>query len=84
MSAISIRTPHFHSERHVVDTLFADVFLGVMIIRGENLAMFGESIDDGPLVEAPLYVVLRRIAEVSDQDHQQKGVSVDLGFLDDI
>jgi hypothetical protein len=56
-----------------------------MIIRGENLALFGESADDGSLVEAPLDVVLRRIAEMKEMgDQHAKGVSVDLGFLDDI
>ena len=73
------------SERQSVDSVFADVFLGVMIIRGENLALFGESADDGSLVEAPLDVVLRRIAEMKEMgDQHAKGVSVDLGFLDDI
>lgn len=65
-----------------MDSVFADVFLGVMIIRGENLALLGESVDDGALISAPIDVVLRRIAE--EREHQEKGVSVDLGFLDDI
>jgi len=65
-----------------VDSVFADVFLGVMIIRGENLALLGESVDDGPLISAPIDVVLRRISE--EREHQEKGVSVDLGFLDTI
>ena len=56
-----------------------------MIVRGENLALFGESVDDGQLVEAPLDVVLRRMAEMKEMgDQHTKGVSVDLGFLDDI
>ena len=68
-----------------MDYLFADVFLGVMIVRGENLALFGESVDDASLVEAPLDVVLRRTAEMKEMgDQHNKGVSVDLGFLDDI
>lgn len=73
-------------ERHVVDSLFADIFLGVMIVRGENMALLGELSDDGALVEAPLDVVLKRIAEVGELsgDPNAKGVNVDLGFLDDI
>jgi len=72
-------------ERHITDSFFADVFLGVMIIRGENLALFGESTDDGPLIEAPLDIVLRRQAELNEKiDPHHRGVTVDLGFLDDI
>ena len=72
-------------ERHVVDSLFADVFLGVMIVRGENMALLGEICRDESLVEAPLDVVLRRIAENSELPVDQGGraVNVDLGFLDD-
>lgn len=73
-------------ERHVVDSLFADIFLGVMIVRGENMALLGELSDDGALVQAPLDVVLKREAEVGELtgDPNAKGVNVDLGFLDDI
>ncbi len=61
-------------------------------MRGENLALLGESLDDGPLIEAPLDVVLRGQAEISealaDQHHTRLGgpggMAVDLGFLDDI
>ena len=56
-----------------------------MIVRGENIALFGESSDVTLLNEAPLEVVLRRLDEMrAHTEHQPKGVSVDLGFLDDI
>lgn len=55
-----------------------------MIVRGENIALFGECNDSCALVEAPLDAVLRRIGEMKTLDQQHKGVSVDLGFLDDI
>jgi U6 snRNA-associated Sm-like protein LSm1 len=71
-------------ERHIADSLFADVFLGVMIIRGENLALFGDSTDDGHLIEAPIDIVLRRQAEIHDTVEAHRGVTIDLGFLDDI
>ena len=72
-------------ERHIAESFFADVFLGVMIIRGENLALFGESVGDGDLIEAPLDIVLRRQAELHESvDPHHRGVTVDLGFLDDI
>lgn len=62
------------------------------MIRGENLALLGDSSDDGPLIEAPLDVVLRRQAQITETlaNNQQNsrnmtgGVAVDLGFLDDI
>ena len=85
MLSNSLTYPFRLSERHVVESFFADVFLGVMIIRGENLALFGEATDDGPLIEAPLDVILRRQNELNESpDQQQRGVAVDLGFLDDI
>lgn len=59
-----------------------------MVIRGENLALLGESVTDVPLIEAPLDVVLRRQDEINRAnmlDQQQSNrVAVDLGFLDDI
>jgi len=72
-------------ERHVVDSLFADVFLGVMIVRGENMALLGGSGTEESKIEAPLDVVLRRIAEVGElvAEKSGRGVNVDLGFLDD-
>jgi U6 snRNA-associated Sm-like protein LSm1 len=69
-------------ERHVADSLFADVFLGVMIVRGENMALLGEISGDGALIEAPLDVVLRRLTEMAEASNE-RGVHVDLGFLDD-
>lgn len=72
-------------ERHIADNFFADVFLGVLIVRGENLALFGESTDDGSLVEAPVDVVFRRQEElIESSDTHHRAVTVDLGFLDDI
>jgi U6 snRNA-associated Sm-like protein LSm1 len=73
-------------ERHVVDSLFADIFLGVMIVRGENMAVLGEISENGALVEAPLDVVLKRISDATElaADQNARGVNVDLGFLDDI
>ena len=56
-----------------------------MIIRGENLAMFGQVGGDYPLTEVPLDVILRRQADAVELDARHaKGVSVDLGFLDDM
>ena len=72
-------------ERHIADNFFADVFLGVLIVRGENLALFGESTGDGSLVEAPIDVVFRRQEElIESSDTHHRAVTVDLGFLDDI
>eukprot|EP00927_Polykrikos_kofoidii_P059321 TRINITY_DN54500_c0_g1_i1.p1 TRINITY_DN54500_c0_g1~~TRINITY_DN54500_c0_g1_i1.p1 ORF type:complete len:139 (-),score=33.17 TRINITY_DN54500_c0_g1_i1:261-677(-) len=56
-------------ERHILqeEKLFADVYLGTMLIRGENVCLFGEidpELADGPLREAPLTLVLQREAEI--------------------
>merc|ERR1719240_203953 len=53
-------------ERHVLreEKLYADVYLGSMLIRGENVALIGEVSQDlalsGALREAPLAHVLAR------------------------
>ncbi len=64
--------------------MFADIFLGAMIIRGENLALFGEARGDGPLTEVPINVVLQRISELESEAKGRTLLSVDLGFLDEI
>jgi hypothetical protein len=64
--------------------MFADIFLGVMIIRGENLALFGEARGDGPLVEMPVNVIFQRIGELESEVKGKSLLSVDLGFLDEI
>lgn len=85
LQVLYFRYTGHYSERHVAESVYADVFLGVMIVRGENIALFGESTDSGPIMEAPLDIVLRKVGEMKALAEQQpKGVSVDLGFLDDI
>jgi len=57
-------------ERHILlqEKLYADVYLGTMLVRGENVCLFGEAGDEepgqGPLHEAPLAYVLQREAEL--------------------
>ncbi len=72
------------SERYVADNVFADVSLGVMIIRGENLALFGEARGNGQLEEVPISSVLQRIQDLDRESKGRLGLSVDLGFLDEI
>ena len=62
-------------ERHIVNSRFADIPMGTMIIRGENVAFFGELDEEtfcARIVKADLREVL-----------QDEEVQVDLGFLDD-
>lgn len=59
-------------ERHILcqEKLFADVSLGTMLVRGENVCLFGEVDHDRPceaITEAPLDVVLRREAELEEE-----------------
>ncbi|KAF4729373.1 SM-like, degradation of cytoplasmic mRNAs and positively regulates transcription initiation [Perkinsus olseni] len=71
-------------ERHIVDGLYADIDLGVMIIRGENILLFGEveSLDMEPALQrAPLGQVLAR-EEMNAELEAIKG-RMDLAFLDD-
>mmetsp|Transcript_37955 Transcript_37955/g.98220 ORF Transcript_37955/g.98220 Transcript_37955/m.98220 type:complete len:146 (+) Transcript_37955:129-566(+) len=56
-------------ERHVLESekLYADVYLGTMVVRGENVCLFGEldpAAPDGPLRPAPLDYVLQKEAEL--------------------
>merc|ERR1712187_894987 len=55
-------------ERHILleDKLYADVYLGTMLVRGENVCLFGDidpELEKGSLREAPLAFVLQREAE---------------------
>ncbi|KAF4737145.1 SM-like, degradation of cytoplasmic mRNAs and positively regulates transcription initiation [Perkinsus olseni] len=71
-------------ERHIVDGLYADIDLGVMIIRGENILLFGEvdSLDMEPALQrASLGQVLAR-EEMNAELEAIKG-RMDLAFLDD-
>ncbi|EER20413.1 small nuclear ribonucleoprotein U6, putative [Perkinsus marinus ATCC 50983] len=71
-------------ERHVADGLYADIDLGIMIIRGENIVLFGEvdSLDMEPaLQQAPLGQVLAR--EEMNAEREAMKDKVDLAFLDD-
>ncbi|KAL8453745.1 hypothetical protein Emed_000686 [Eimeria media] len=55
-------------QRTVVNSFFADVYLGVMIIRGENILLFG-AVDDSksnPLEARPLWQVL----EMNDEQEK--------------
>ncbi|CAK0830461.1 unnamed protein product [Prorocentrum cordatum] len=66
-------------ERHILleEKLYADVYLGTMLVRGENVCLFGEAAEDapgeGPLHEAPLAYVLQREAE-QEAAEQARGV----------
>ena len=62
-------------ERHIINARYADISLGTMIVRGENVAFFGvldEKIFSERITCASLGEVLR------DEE-----VKVDLGFLDE-
>uniref|UniRef100_A0A7S1RHM5 U6 snRNA-associated Sm-like protein LSm1 n=1 Tax=Alexandrium catenella TaxID=2925 RepID=A0A7S1RHM5_ALECA len=60
-------------ERHILceEKVYADVYLGTMMIRGENVCLFGE-VDgqrpQGPLSKAPLDYVLQREADMEAAD----------------
>eukprot|EP00931_Biecheleriopsis_adriatica_P010010 TRINITY_DN111103_c0_g1_i1.p1 TRINITY_DN111103_c0_g1~~TRINITY_DN111103_c0_g1_i1.p1 ORF type:complete len:143 (-),score=36.10 TRINITY_DN111103_c0_g1_i1:18-446(-) len=73
-------------ERHIIleEQVYADIYLGTMLIRGENVCLFGE-VDpeqpDGHLQEAPLSYVLKREAELeleASDDGKGKGKLMDL------
>ena len=70
-------------ERHVAGGQYADIPLGTMIIRGENIAMFGEI--DEPLFDRRLVPSsLKSVFTLEDEERQVGAVGpVDLGFLDD-
>eukprot|EP00928_Gymnodinium_smaydae_P080322 TRINITY_DN64042_c0_g1_i1.p3 TRINITY_DN64042_c0_g1~~TRINITY_DN64042_c0_g1_i1.p3 ORF type:complete len:153 (-),score=49.24 TRINITY_DN64042_c0_g1_i1:51-509(-) len=60
-------------ERHILseERLYADVYLGTMLVRGENVCLFGEideTRESGALREAPLEVVLQREAELEAEN----------------
>lgn len=62
-------------ERHIGNARFADIHMGTMIVRGENIAFFGELDEEifaSRIIKADLRAVL-----------QDEEVQVDLGFLDD-
>ncbi len=62
-------------ERHIVNARYADISMGTVIVRGENVAFFGELDEDifaTRITKADLRCVL-----------QDEEVQVDLGFLDD-
>mmetsp|Transcript_22702 Transcript_22702/g.51921 ORF Transcript_22702/g.51921 Transcript_22702/m.51921 type:complete len:145 (-) Transcript_22702:235-669(-) len=60
-------------ERHILlsESKYADLYLGTMLIRGENVCLFGE-VDserpDGSLEQAPVAYVLQREAEMEAAD----------------
>mmetsp|Transcript_45503 Transcript_45503/g.105483 ORF Transcript_45503/g.105483 Transcript_45503/m.105483 type:complete len:128 (+) Transcript_45503:34-417(+) len=59
-------------ERHVLceEKTYADLYLGTMLIRGENVSLFGEIDPDREgttLTEAPLDYVLQREAERNEE-----------------
>merc|ERR1719330_813492 len=70
-------------ERHIIyeerdrQHIYADIFLGTMIIRGENVCLFGE-VDHqrfaaGNMREAPLSYVLAREAELEAAEVARSG-----------
>ena len=67
-------------ERHVVNGAYADIPLGTMVIRGENIAMFGE-VDSALFEEKVRRCELQSVFAMEEQA-KQMGV-VDLGFLDE-
>mmetsp|Transcript_43689 Transcript_43689/g.88119 ORF Transcript_43689/g.88119 Transcript_43689/m.88119 type:complete len:146 (-) Transcript_43689:93-530(-) len=60
-------------ERHILyeEKVYADIFLGTMLIRGENVCLFGEVDSERPqgaLTKASLDYVLQREAEMEAAD----------------
>mmetsp|Transcript_14219 Transcript_14219/g.32256 ORF Transcript_14219/g.32256 Transcript_14219/m.32256 type:complete len:145 (-) Transcript_14219:90-524(-) len=60
-------------ERHILyeEKKYADIYLGTMLIRGENVCLFGEVDGEGPqggLVKTSLDYVLQREAEMEAED----------------
>ncbi|CAJ1334469.1 unnamed protein product [Effrenium voratum] len=68
-------------ERHILveEKVYADIYLGTMLIRGENVCLFGEIDPDrhDGLREAPLAYVLAKEDEIEASD-AKKGKMVDL------
>ena len=70
-------------ERHVAGGQYADIPLGTMIIRGENIAMFGE-VDEVLFDHRVRPSSLQSVFVMEDQERQVgAGNPVDLGFLDE-
>ncbi|CAE7678113.1 LSM1 [Symbiodinium microadriaticum] len=74
-------------ERHILfeEKVYADIYLGTLLIRGENVCLFGE-VDEQEeanscLQQAALSYVLRREQELEESSGKAKSKNVDL-FLD--
>ncbi|KAL8424832.1 hypothetical protein Efla_001637 [Eimeria flavescens] len=68
-------------QRTIVNTYFSDVYLGVMIIRGENILLFG-AVDDSkpsPLEARPLWQVLQMNEEQEKLEAQRRRYLRQLG-----
>lgn len=68
-------------QRTIVNTFYADVYLGVMIIRGENILLFG-AIDESkhnPLEARPLWEVLEIEEEQEKRETQRRRMMRQLG-----
>mmetsp|Transcript_30071 Transcript_30071/g.69475 ORF Transcript_30071/g.69475 Transcript_30071/m.69475 type:complete len:139 (+) Transcript_30071:32-448(+) len=74
-------------ERHILfeEKVYADVYLGTLLIRGENVCLFGEVDEEEEakscLQQAPLSYVLGREKEMEALEEKPKPKNVDL-FLD--
>ena len=62
----------------MTDGLYADVALGTMIIRGDNVAMFGE-LDESMFEQNMNRSSVKKVL----LSMEAQAVSLDLGFLDD-
>eukprot|EP00933_Yihiella_yeosuensis_P038682 TRINITY_DN32610_c0_g1_i2.p1 TRINITY_DN32610_c0_g1~~TRINITY_DN32610_c0_g1_i2.p1 ORF type:complete len:147 (-),score=36.02 TRINITY_DN32610_c0_g1_i2:118-558(-) len=62
-------------ERHIIieEKVYADIYLGTMLVRGENVCLFGEIDHDrrDALREAPLDYVLKREEELEAEEAAQ-------------
>ena len=67
-------------ERHIVDGSYADIPLGTMIIRGDNVAMFGD-LDELRFDQKVNNTSLKNIFNMEAQ--LASSATLDLGFLDD-
>lgn len=68
-------------QRTIVVTSYADVYLGVMIIRGENILLFG-ALDESkpnPLEPRPLWEVLEMNDEQQKEEMQRRRILRHLG-----
>mmetsp|Transcript_159122 Transcript_159122/g.280961 ORF Transcript_159122/g.280961 Transcript_159122/m.280961 type:complete len:148 (+) Transcript_159122:164-607(+) len=80
-------------ERHILidverdEKKFADLYLGTMLVRGENVCLFGEvepERENGPLQEAPLSYVLEREAELEAKEAARGVVRRSADFFFDV